>query len=224
MKMAGSSARTVNPEVTYDDRVADLKSENGDYVHFDDVAGLVAILMQAAPQNALAPAQMSHEEIHELKNYIETARREIAEMGPLSLSQRAIPGAADELDAIVEATREAADKIMDAADEIQEILGAVDDEQASRLSNIATRIYEASSFQDITGQRITKVVATLQHIEEKLKRLAEAFGDTDTGEEVKVEVDEDGVAVDPNDLLHGPQLPAEASAQDEIDALLASFD
>lgn len=222
--MAGSVARSVARDVSYDDRLADLKSETGEFVRFDDVAALVAVLMQAAPENQTAMHHLPEDEVRELRSYIESARREIADMGPMHLSQKAIPSASDELDAIVEATREAAEKILDAADEIQEIAGTADDQMVERLGNIATQIYEASSFQDITGQRITKVVATLQHIEEKLVRLAEAFGDTHVGEDAAVEVDDEGLPVNPDDLLHGPQLPEQASAQDDIDALLASFD
>lgn len=222
--MAGSVARSFEQGVTYNERLADLKKDSGEYVHVDDIAALVATLMQGAPEELSISGQMAHDEIAELKNYIDNTRREIAEMGPKSLSIKAIPSASDELDAIVEATREAAEKILDAADEIQEVAGVADDALVERLNDIATKIYEASSFQDITGQRITKVVATLKHIEEKLVRLAEVFGDTHVGDDAKVELDAEGVAVDPEDLLHGPQLPAEASAQDEIDALLASFD
>ena len=40
-----------------------------------------------------------------------------------------------------------------------------------------TRIYEACSFQDITGQRITKVVKALHGIEEKVDAFVAAFGD-----------------------------------------------
>ena len=34
-------------------------------------------------------------------------------------------------------------------------------------------VFEACSFQDITGQRIAKVVETLQHIEERVSRFAD---------------------------------------------------
>lgn len=224
MNMAGQVAKIVDEDQTYAARLADLRRESGDFVHVDDVTALVEILMQGVPQDEASPHHLAYEEVRELQEFIDTARREIAAMGPMSLSQKAIPSAADELDAIVEATREAADKILDAADEIQEIAGEVDDRLVARLSDVATKIYEASSFQDITGQRITKVVGTLQHIEEKLLRLAETFGDTEVGEDAEIAFGEDGVPVDPEDLLHGPQLPDQASAQDEIDALLASFD
>jgi len=42
------------------------------------------------------------------------------------------------------------------------------------------RIFEACSFQDLTGQRVTKVIATLRHIEERVTKFAGALGVTDT--------------------------------------------
>ncbi len=44
------------------------------------------------------------------------------------------------------------------------------------LQDATTRIYEACSFQDITGQRITKVVATLKTIERKVAHIIGTFG------------------------------------------------
>jgi chemotaxis protein CheZ len=87
-----------------------------------------------------------------------------------------------------------------------------------------TRVYEACNFQDITGQRITKVVKALQHIEQKVDGLLAIFGDglhlaTGEGREGS------DLSRDEADrkLLNGPQLPDDASTQDEIDKLLADF-
>lgn len=88
-----------------------------------------------------------------------------------------------------------------------------------------TEIFEASNFQDITGQRITKVVSTLKVIEEKINALVTILGD-----EVQraAATDQPNAANDgapgDEDLLNGPQLPSNAIDQDEIDKLLSSFD
>jgi chemotaxis protein CheZ len=208
----------------YARRVVALKQAQGEYIRVDDVAALVASLLPGAGDKLPALDELLHDEVLELRDYIQNACREIVEIGPQNISKTHIPNAADELGAVVEATREAAEKIMDAADEMQGVAEELDAELAARISDIATKIYEASSFQDITGQRIAKVVGTLQHIEEKISRLAALFGDTSVADADKMAVDEEGVALDAKDLLNGPQMAAEASSQDEIDALLASFD
>ncbi len=90
----------------------------------------------------------------------------------------------------------------------------------------ATRIYEACGFQDITGQRVTKVVKTLKDIEERIDALVAAFGSEI--EKVKAEQPEPEEKEEKKDsdedLLHGPQLAKDAKSQAEVDALLARFD
>ncbi len=90
-------------------------------------------------------------------------------------------------------------------------------EQAQVLRDVTTRIYEACSFQDITGQRITKVVGTLKTIEAKVAHILHVFAGHATADPRPPPVQE-------GSLLNGPQLPAQAMGQSDIDALLASFD
>ena len=59
--------------------------------------------------------------------------------------------------------------------------GAWTASRAARLQDATTRIYEACGFQDITGQRITKVVATLKAIERKVAQIVATFGGASTG-------------------------------------------
>ena len=61
---------------------------------------------------------------------------------------------------------------MSAAEAIEAIGAKADPETSAALLDAVTRIYEASAFQDITGQRITKVVRALQHIEGRIAALA----------------------------------------------------
>jgi chemotaxis protein CheZ len=99
-------------------------------------------------------------------------------------------------------------------------------EIAEQVTAAVTQVYEACNFQDITGQRITKVVKALKHIESKVDALVAAFGD----EISKYKATQPESASPAEDtmsdaaLLNGPQLPDNASKQNDIDALLASFD
>jgi chemotaxis protein CheZ len=204
-------------------RLEALRAAQGDSVQVRDVTSLVNSMV-ASMQGQLELATLKiGQELQELVTFISTAKAEIASIQPNSLSKRDIPGAADELDAIVQHTEAAASVIMDAADEISALAGQVEGDLADKLQDISTRIFEASSFQDITGQRVTKVVKVLKHIEEKLGRLAITVGDTHVTEK-QVERDADGVPVDQKNLLNGPQLEGAGNNQDDIDALLASFD
>ena len=92
-------------------------------------------------------------------------------------------------------------------------------EAATKLQDATTGIYEACSFQDITGQRITKVVATLKTIETKVAQIVATFGTSEHAAPVDATAD-----VGESALLNGPQHPAVAMDQSDIDKLLASFE
>ncbi len=115
---------------------------------------------------------------------------------------------------------------MDATEQIEVVMSELESDQADRLMNATTMIFEACGFQDITGQRITKVVKALKDIEDKINALVQAFGseiDKVKAAQPKKKKDEDKPMTD-EDLLDGPQLENQAQTQEEIDALLASFD
>lgn len=204
-------------------RLAALKAEHGDTVSLDEVAGVVEGLMSSLEGDLSAVDLAMHRELQALMDYIGKARREIAAINAVEIPEHHIPIATDELDAVVQATEEATGTILDAAEQVYTIAGELDGSAAERLRAIATSIYEASNFQDITGQRITKVVKTLRHIEVKIVALVRAFGQ-DAGASGARGVPSAEASADDQELLNGPQLPAKANSQDDIDALLASFD
>src|SRR6202012_3244408 len=88
-----------------------------------------------------------------------------------------LPTATDELDAIVGATEEATNGILQAVEVIEGLTAEMDPAVAEKITDAVTQVYESCNFQDITGQRITKVVKALMHIETKVDALVAAFGD-----------------------------------------------
>src|SRR4051794_27854671 len=159
-------------------------------------------------------------EVEELGRTIANAKAEIAALRVDDINHRDIPFATDELDAIVQHTATATHEILESCEMLDQVAESVSGESASKLQDATTRIYEACSFQDITGQRITKVVATLKTIEAKVARIIETFG-PNALEGVSVEAASPSAEAE---LLNGPQLPAVAMDQSDIDKLLASFD
>jgi chemotaxis protein CheZ len=83
-------------------------------------------------------------------------------------------------------------------------------------------ILEACSFQDITGQRIKKVLNTLEQIEFRISRLVKLFGGT-LPENMMVEDIDNGHRRADEDLLNGPQLSKDKPSQDDIDKLFSSL-
>lgn len=158
-------------------------------------------------------------EVEELGRVIANTKSEIAALRVDDITDHDIPFATDELDAIVEHTAHATDAILESCEMLDEVSATVSGEPAAKLQAATTKIYEACSFQDITGQRITKVVTTLKTIEEKVAHIISTFGPSIAVSRAAT----DRVATDA-DLLNGPQLPEHAMDQSDIDKLLASFE
>ncbi len=185
----------------------------------------VKVVRSVVPTVLMARETELFAELESLAAYIKSVKSEITAIRPDQVKKDYLPLAADELDAIVEATAEATNAIMDAAEIVEQVAGESPPDTGGKLRDATTSIYEACGFQDITGQRINKVVRALKDIEEKVDRLMAAFGGeaAAAGPGKKPKKKKDGPVTDES-LLEGPQLKNKGSSQEEVDALLASFD
>jgi chemotaxis protein CheZ len=161
-------------------------------------------------------------ELEGLRRTVLAAKAEIAAMRVDDITHSHIPGATDELDAVVEHTANATNEILDVCETLEKLQGKMTGEEADALATSVTRIYEACSFQDITGQRISKVVNALKAIEARIEAVTAGFSGS-VPREAPPPVAKAG-RTEGERLANGPQLPSNAVSQDEIDRLLASFD
>jgi chemotaxis protein CheZ len=174
----------------------------------------------AAVQGEIAPVESALlAEVEALGRTIANAKVEIAALQVDDITDAQIPFATDELDAIVAHTAAATNAILESCETLDRVGDSLSGEAAGQLQDATTHIYEACSFQDITGQRITKVVNALKVIESKVAQIVSAFGQPGEDSGSLASLGGGGAA-----LLNGPQLPAAAMGQSEIDRLLASFD
>lgn len=211
----------------------DIRSKHGDTVKTRDISEVVYSAMSTLSGDLSAGDLALYGELEELARFIRIAKDEIRSIHPEQVKEEFLPAAANELDAIVDATAEATNGIMDATEIIENVMSELSGAHADALMDATTRIYEACGFQDITGQRITKVVHALKHIEEKIDALLSTFGASGEGRPRPVPVKPAVVEAPPpaapsdlppdEDLLHGPQLKKDAMSQAQIDLLLASF-
>jgi len=207
----------------------------------EDVSGLVREIVSSLEGDLTVRDLQLYTELESLARYIQHTKAEISQIRPEEIRDSHIPAATDELDAVVGATESATNTIMDACDTIAAIAGRLDPENGAALTDVVTSVFEACNFQDVTGQRISKVIKALRHIEDKVDALVLAFGDHQAGIERRAAAATAAAAAsapaaalpppganNPDDpdsyLLHGPSLPGQAIDQDEIDRLLASFD
>ena len=159
----------------------------------------------------------------ELKNIvksIDTAKDEISAIRPKELAEKDLPDAANSLDIIIQTSEEACSNILACGEELMEIAEFVPSKLNERLMEISTKLFESSNFDDLNGQRIRKVIKILHDLENRLKNLLAAYGES--YETVAAKPDEKKKTAD-EELLNGPQDAEEAASQDEIDAILNGF-
>lgn len=152
-----------------------------------------------------------HQDCQDLVRYITRTRSEIAALRPVHLKTEKLPRAGQELDAVVKETEEATHEIMASAEGLMAWTGSAA-ELSPAIEAACMRIFEACAFQDITGQRVRKVVQTIHHVEERLEQLIRLLGG-DSGEE-----EEDRRTGDAA-LLNGPQLAGLGNDQNSVDAM-----
>jgi len=204
-----------------DELVHLLRSRDERTISLVDVASVTGILISTMQAYFTSIDTNIYTEFADLSKYIDQARKDIASLQPADLSGQHIPRAGQELDAIVEATEFATNTIMQAA---EEIMGADTSNPAAYqelVSDAVMRIFEACSFQDITGQRISKVVETFTYIEARLHKVAKLVEGI---EGLAPAVSEEETAAEQRKrelMLNGPQLNGFGQDQNEIDALLA---
>jgi len=162
-----------------------------------------------------------YREFREIVEYIQKTKQEIGHLQANDLRTKHIPQAGHELSAVVSSTEEATTKIMECAELILEADSSDPDTYQQTVNGKVMDIFEACSFQDLTGQRITKVVDTLEHIEKRVSRFASAIRAKDSDETIS-EQEAKHKKRKEDLLLHGPAREGEGVSQSDIDALLNS--
>jgi len=170
------------------------------------------------PNKGLSKEELERE-IEKIAEYSTQAKYEIAAIATTENldSDKNIQNAAIELNEVVRHTEEATNTIMDSADAIMRIAGEMG-EAGAELNNTALTILEACSFQDITGQRIRKVLKTLEQIELRIGNVIKLFGGQ-LPEGFMVGEIETAPRRPDEDLMDGPQLSTNKPSQDDIDKL-----
>jgi chemotaxis protein CheZ len=157
-------------------------------------------------------------ELDGLGRTVARAKQEIARLKVDDITDSHIPSATDELDAIVDHTAQATNEILDCCEVLEQVAGRVPKADADALQGVITRVYEACSFQDITGQRIGKVVSALKAIEARVASITGRFMEARAEDPPTAEPVTEG-----RRLAEGPQLPGAGVSQADIDRLLADF-
>jgi chemotaxis protein CheZ len=177
----------------------------------------------------IAEAAKLKSELELIYDAINRTKQEIAAVHLTGFQGPEMARVTNELDAIVGGTESATEQILSNAEEIDQMASTLaarlkNDQNQQLIADVQERvikIFEACNFQDLTGQRITKVVSTLKFIETHILRMMEIWGGLDAFRDIEAEkmVKPDGDA----GLLNGPKIEGDAghASQDDIDALFA---
>jgi len=177
----------------------------------------------------IAEAAKLKGELDLIHDAINETKQEIATLHVTGFEGPEMARVTNELDAIVGGTERATETILAGAEDIDQmattLIARLKDEQnaalAADIQDRVVKIFEACNFQDLTGQRITKVVATLKFIETHIMRMMEIWGGMEAFKDIEVVAmaQREGDAK----LLNGPKIEGETghASQDDIDSLFA---
>ncbi|MDP2698784.1 protein phosphatase CheZ [Thalassospira sp.] len=165
-------------------------------------------------------------QIAEMNEHIHKAKVQIASLRHPKAEDDRLISATTELDAIVKDTEMATHTILESAEQLDDLAMALKNsspndfitQNVEQMAFLVTKIFESCNFQDITGQRINKVVRTLEFVEERVHNMILIWGE-DAFKDLPVHEDEDEAKNEDDDLLNGPQLEGEGISQDDIDKL-----
>ncbi|SNY94303.1 Chemotaxis phosphatase, CheZ [Cohaesibacter sp. ES.047] len=176
-----------------------------------------------------APSSLMHRvklDLADMAAAIEKTKKEIAQIKHEDNDgAERFERASSELDAIVSQTETATSDILGAAEKIQEFAWTfreqgVEEAKCDALDMEATNIYMACSFQDLTGQRIRKIVDAMRYVESRINSMVDIWG----FEAKDVDIDHSHAKAHDTrpdrHLLNGPALAGEGVEQDDVDALM----
>ncbi len=164
-------------------------------------------------------------ELMEMAASIEQARREVAALRPPDGSGDKILSATNELDAIVISTERASFEILNAAERLMDLAGKLrasgaDPTMCGEIDTQVNDIFTACSFQDLTGQRTSKVVNALRYIEQRVMAMISIWGE-DGLAGIVVKEEQTDSRPDAH-LLNGPQLDGYGVSQADVDSMFDS--
>jgi chemotaxis protein CheZ len=165
-------------------------------------------------QQAKAPAPIDM--THDYAFIRDTIKRSEDRLASLYHDTR-LPRMREELGAAIAGMAEATQKILGSAEAIDEKTRALasllkteyERGVSQDILDLVTRIYEASNFQDIAGQRISKAMAALTVIEQHITQLCDIWGGAADSKPLESAAEAA--------LLNGPKLHNDSGHADQAD-------
>ncbi len=162
-----------------DSMSAMLRDKRKSDVSLSEVVHLAEVTVDSLKTFFTSVDMATYRELRDIAHFITRMKTEVSTLQPNDLKRSRIPAAGLELDAIVTATEKATNTIMGCAELVMEADTTDPVAYKAMVDDQMMVIFEACSFQDITGQRVAKVIETLKFIESRVSRFAEVMQTSD---------------------------------------------
>ena len=116
-----------------------------------------------------------YNEFREIAEHIQNAKSEIAKLQTDAHADQPGPAKGREFDTIVEGAETATNAIMEAAERIV-AADPADDGYGQEVDDAVMAIFKACASQDTTAQRISKLIDTVNGIDDRVNRFIDAVG------------------------------------------------
>lgn len=218
----------------------------------EDLQALVAHVKGLLEGNLNTGDLELYGELGELAKYVNETKKGLQSFDVAQITEEDLPEASDQLEAIVASTEEATNKILTATEDMLEkdaaivkAMGLLKEAKAEssgsagkkidaaikELEDVSSHnnqklmgIMEACNFQDLTGQRIQKIIALVKGIESKLMKMILSFNikkqDSVGVDDEKLKREKEMLAKIEASELKSPQKKEEGVPQSEVDDLL----
>lgn len=156
-------------------------------------------------------------QIFHMKNMLEKLKSELLEINEIKVESKLLSSSFNELEEVISNAERATHFILSSVEGLHVVCNKVSDSVKNEFQACINSIFEACSFQDLVGQRIRKVLRTLDQINKIILKIYKYVKNDESLKSLsKDQVIEDG------HILHGPQMPQKALKQDVVDALMGN--
>lgn len=150
------------------DQCEELSSREDNAIPLREVIAMAEKVTSALKPLVRSLDKSMYRELKEMLDCIEELRGDLSKVDPDDIFSRRIPEMGRELSAIVSATEVATNSIMNIAEQVMDADKSDPQAYAKFIEQHMMAIFEACTFQDLTGQRVTRVIQTIEVIEERI--------------------------------------------------------
>lgn len=162
-------------------------------------------------------AKRLRSDLDDMSDVIARTRTDLAGMAPGGDSPGASTMASGSLDWIVSATEKATSHILDATEKVQEVAWTMRESGSNpvfcdRLDRHVTDIYAACASQDVTAQRVGRVVSAFAVLEKRIATIGRTCGSDSPTADFDPPLDEPRTVLSNNDIDVVPVAPGRSLA------------